>query len=175
METNELFRRRKSVRSYTGKLSETALRSVLDAAQLSPVGMGKFESVHLTVIQNALLDEIDRNAGAAFGDTSKHPLYGAPCLILVSTQLGDPANGNVPYSNAAIIAEGMALAAIDQKLGSCLIWGAVRALNTNPDLVAKLNLPNGFVPCCGVIIGETSDKMEIREIPAGRIAVDYIK
>lgn len=174
METNELFRRRKSVRSYTGKLSETALRSVLDAAQLSPVGMGRFESVHLTVIQNALLKEIDRNAGAAFGDADKHPLYGAPCLILVSARLADPANGNVPYSNAAILAESMALAAIDANLGSCLIWGAVRALNAKPALVAKLNLPDGFVPCCGVIVGETSEKMEVREI-SNRIAVDSIK
>lgn len=174
METNELFRRRKSVRNYTGKLSEAALRSVIDAAQLSPVGMGRFESVHLTVIQNALLNEIDRNAGAAFGDTGKHPLYGAPCLILVSAKFADPANGNVPYSNAAILAESMALAAIDANLGSCLIWGAVRALNANPALVAKLNLPDGFVPCCGVIVGETSEKMEVREI-SNRIAVDSIK
>lgn len=176
METKQVFKCRKSVRSYTGTIPEASLHSVLDAAQLSPVGMGKFESMHLTVIQDkAILDEIDKNASAIFGDASRHMLYGAPCLILISTQLGDPNTANVSYSNAAIMAENMALAAIDMILGSCLIWGAVMALNGNPDLVAKLNLPDGFIPCCGVVTGETLEKLDERDIPVDRIAVDYIK
>lgn len=176
METKQLFQCRKSVRSYTGTLSEEALHQVLDAAQLSPVGMGKFESLHLTVIQcRNLLDELDKNAGLAFGDASRHVLYGAPCLILVSTPIGDPNMANVSYSNAAIMADNMSLAAIDLGLGSCLIWGAIRALNANPDLVAKLGLPAGFVPCCGVVIGDTAETFEAKPVPTDRIAVDYIK
>ncbi|WKY48172.1 nitroreductase family protein [Eubacteriaceae bacterium ES3] len=175
METKQLFRVRKSVRDYTGKLSEEALQSVLDAAQLSPVGRGDFKSMHLTVIRNkSLLADIEKNAGEFFDDTSRQILYGAPCLILVSTILGDVKTINVPYSNAAIMANNMALAAIDSNIGSCLIWGAVMAMIYNPDLLKKLELPEGFLPCCGVVLGETDENFKERTVPLNRIAVEYI-
>ena len=44
----------------------------------------------------------------------------------------------------------------------------------NPELVAKLGLPEGHVPCCAVTLGDTDDTFPEREIPADRIAVSYI-
>ncbi|MCD8231300.1 MAG: nitroreductase family protein [Clostridiales bacterium] len=175
METLKALKTRKSTRSYTGALSDEALQTVLMAAQAAPVGMGQYDKIHLTVIKDkALLDEIDSAAGKFFGDPSRHPLYGAPCLILVSTPIPDPAAGNVSYSNAAVITENMSLTATDIGLGSCLIWGAVAALNQTPELVAKLNLPEGHTVCCGIVIGETTDELTEREIPADRISVTYL-
>ncbi|MCD8150260.1 MAG: nitroreductase family protein [Clostridiales bacterium] len=175
METLKTIKTRKSVRSYTGVLTDDELQTVLLAGQAAPIGMGKYETMHMTVIKNkSLLDELDKNAGNFFGDPSRHPLYGAPCLVLISTPIPDPAAGNVAYSNAAIMAETMALAATDLGIGSCLIWGAVAALNTNPDLVAKLSLPEGHTVCCGIVLGETTDELAEREIPADRISVSCI-
>ncbi len=175
METIVTMKTRKSTRSYTGALTEPELKSVLEAGEAAPIGMGKYDEMHLTVIQDKdLLNELDRNAAAFFQDPSRTPLYGAPCLIVVSTAVGNPAMANVPYSNAAVVAMNMHLMATDLGLGSCMIWGAIAALNTKPELVAKLGLPEGQVPCCGVVIGETTDTLEERDIPSDRIAVTYI-
>lgn len=175
METLKTINSRKSVRSYTGTLSDEALQTVLAAGLAAPIGMGKYEAMHMTVIRDsALLDELDKNAGTFFGDPARHPLYGAPCLILISTPVPDPAAGNVAYSNAAVMTQNMTLAATDIGIGSCLIWGAVAALNTKPELVAKLNLPEGHVVCCGIVLGETAETFDEKEIPADRIAISYI-
>lgn len=48
------------------------------------------------------------------------------------------------------------------------------ALSGNADLVSKLGLPEGFTPVCAVALGKTNERYEQREIPAGRIAVNYI-
>ncbi|MCI8993321.1 MAG: nitroreductase family protein [Eubacterium sp.] len=176
MEALKLMNCRKSVRSYTGKLTEEQLNAVLYAGQKAPVGMGKYETMHMTVIQDKdFLHELDRNAAEFMGDTSRTPLYGAPCLILISTPIPDPAAGNVQYSNAAIMAEHMALSAIDMGIGSCLIWGAVAAMNTKPELVAKLNLPEGHKVCCGIVVGETAEELSEREIDAKRVSVSYYR
>ncbi|MCD7981390.1 MAG: nitroreductase family protein [Clostridiales bacterium] len=175
METLKAINARKSVRSYTGALSDNALQTVLAAGQAAPIGMGKYDAMHMTVIRDSsLLAELDKNAADFFGNPSMHPLYQAPCLILISTPVPDPANGNVAYSNAAVMTQNMSLAATDIGIGSCLIWGAVAALNTNPALVAKLNLPEGHTVCCGIAIGETKDTFPERDIPADRIPVSYL-
>ena len=175
METLKTINTRKSVRSYTGALSEEALQTVLMAGQAAPVGRAKYETVHMTVIRDKeLLHEIDRAGAEFFNDPERKPLYDAPCLILLSTTVADPAAGNVPYSNAAIIVENMSLAATDLGLGSCLIWGCIAGLNQKPELVARLGLPEGQVPSCGLVLGETAEILEEREIPADRISVSYL-
>ena len=126
METFKTMTCRKSVRSYKSTLSDANLQKILMAAQAAPIGMGKYDTMHMTVIRNTeLLQELD----------------------LLATDLG---------------------------IGSCNIWGAIAALNTKPELVAKLGLPEGHVPCCAVTLGDTDDTFAEREIPADRIAVSYI-
>lgn len=175
METLKTINNRKSVRSYTGVLKDEDLKTVLLAGQEAPIAMGKYETMHMTVIRDAaLLEEIDRNAAAFFGDPERRPLYGAPCFIVISTAVPNSPQCNIAYSNAAIMAESMTLAATDLKLGSCCIWGAIAALGTNPELTAKLNLPEGHSACCGLVLGETNETIGDRDISADRISVSYI-
>lgn len=175
METLKAMNTRKSVRSYTGALSDEALQTVLKAGQAAPIGRGKYDTMHMTVIRDkSLLEEIDRAGAAFFGDMKLTPLYGAPCLVLVSTVIADPATANVPHSNAAVVIENMSLAATDIGIGSCLIWGCINGLNADAGLVAKLGLPEGHTVCCGIVLGETEDALEEREIPADRISVSYL-
>ncbi len=176
METLKTINNRKSVRKYTGALTEGALKTVLLAGEASPIGMGKYGDMHMTVIrEREILDGIERAANEFFKTINGKPLYGAPCLILVSTKLSGTPMDKIPYSNAAIVAENMHLAATDIGLGSCLIWGAINGLNNDQGLIKKLNLPEGHTPCCGVIVGETEEKFTDRIIPEGRISISYIK
>lgn len=99
-----------------------------------------------------------------------HALYNAPTLILVSSKEPAPMMENVAYSNAAIMVHNMALAATELGVGSCYIWGAVAAASHNPEILAELKLPEGFIPCCAICLGKTDEKYELREIPANRIA-----
>ncbi len=177
MDTLKAIRNRRSVRSYTGeKFAENDLQTILMAANAAPVGMGRYENVHLTVIENPeLLGAIDRNAAQVFGRPDMKPLYGAPLFILVSARPTMDAIGNTDYSNTAIVVHNMALAAVELGVGSCYIWGATMALAGNPELVAQLGLPDGFSPCCGIVLGATAEKYTDREIPEDRIATVFVK
>ncbi|HCC35230.1 MAG TPA: nitroreductase [Ruminococcaceae bacterium] len=177
METMNTINRRKSVRSYTGeKISESILQIILKAANEAPVGMGKYENVHLTVIENQeLLQAINEGAAKMFGQPDMQPLYGAPTYILVSEKPSRDSIGNIEYSNAAIIVHNMALAAVDLGVGTCYIWGATTALGANPALIKQLNLPDGFFPCCGIIVGVTTEQYTVRDFPDNRIETVYLQ
>lgn len=172
MELMSVFNQRKSVRSFTGEpISEETLQKLLHAANASPVGLAKYETLHLTVIKSkAILDEIEQNTARVFKAENRSFLYGAPELIIVSTSAVD----NVGYSNAAIVAQDMSLAAVDENVGVCHIWGCMMVLTSNEELLAKLKIPNGFTPTCAIAVGKTKEVYANREIPDNRIAVHYI-
>lgn len=172
METLKTIFSRKSVKTYTGEpVPQDKRDTVIKAALSSPVGMARFENIHLTVIENKeLLNAIDRNAAEFFGDPSRTPLYNAPILVVVST----PNKGNVDSANAAMIVHNMCLAAIELGMGSCAIYGATAALAQNAELVAKLNIPEGFVPTGSAIFGPTEETFAEREIPMDKMAITYI-
>ena len=178
MSTLDTILTRKSVRAYTGEpATAEEEKQVLLAAEAAPIAMGTYDSVHMTVIKDeGLLAKIDAAGGKMFGDPSIKPLYGAPEFVLISAKVpeGDLNGANVAFSNAAIMAENMTLEATELGLGSCLIWGAIRAVNADAALVAELGLPEGFTPCCGVIFGKTDEALAKREIDATRIATDTI-
>lgn len=174
MQTFENLYSRRSVRSYTGEgLSQRELAEILKSAYAAPVGKAQYQSLHLTVIENKdYLARWEAAVGEATGNPDAHPFYGAPVMILVSSEVGAPPMDNVAYSNAAILAEHMSLAAVELGLGSCLIWGAVRVLNTRPDLLAELPVPAGMKPCCGIILGKTDVEYTLREVAENRIKTD---
>lgn len=163
MELKEAMNTRKSIRSYTGEpISKEQLDAILTAAYEAPIGMGKYDSIHLTIISNKdLLNEIDKNAATFFGKPDVHPLYGAPTLIVISSN----DQGNVASANAGFILQNMSLAAVEEGVGHCDIYGALAALAQNKSLLAKLNLPDGFTPLGALVVGKTGETYEKREIP----------
>lgn len=177
MTTLDTLFSRHSVRSYTGcQLTASELDTVLKAANASPVGRAIYDTLHLTVIQDAaLLAEIDRNAAAFFGDASRTPLYRAPTLIVVSAKKPTVGQENVTFSNAAIVVHNMSLAAVALGLGQCCIWGATAALSKNEELVKKLHIPADFAPCCALILGKTNEEYALRDIPTERIGYNIIR
>lgn len=172
MEFSSVLENRRSIRSFTGEvISEEIRKKLLRAANASPVGLAKYESLHLTVIRDPeLLAEIEENTAQLFGGVRRNFLYGAPELILVSAAATD----NVGYSNAAIVVHDMALAAVDAGVGACHIWGCVVALSKNAGLIRKLGIPEGFTPACAVAVGMTDEVYSPREIPDDRISCNVI-
>lgn len=172
MHTFDAIFSRRTIRSYNGKAPEAAqLQQILKAAWASPVGRARFDTLHLTVITNP--DFLARwEETAAPGN---HPLYGAPVVILVSSAPIEETLINVNYSNAAIVTENMALAATDLGLGACHIWGIVNTLRQNAALLQELNLPEGFIPCCALALGQTDEIYTLREIPEEKIATSWLK
>lgn len=177
MNTLDTICSRKSIRTYTGEsITEEELNKILKAGNASPVGMAKYDNMHITIIKDkGLLKEIDEAGAKMFGKPDMHPLYEAPMLILISTKKPEPMMENVSYSNAAIIAHNMALEATELNIGTCYIWGAVSALFGSPETMQKLKLPEEFIPCCGITLGKMNDEYRIREISLDKISKNVIE
>jgi nitroreductase len=177
MELFDTLLSRKSIRSYTGEsIPAVDLQKILEVGNAAPVGKARFSTLHLTVIENQeLLKAFEECAAKDHNQPGFRPFYGAPTLITVSTMLDSENSNNVSFSNAAIMAYNMNLAATALGFGSCLIWGVFRAINKNPALVKRLELPEGFIPCCGIIVGKTKENYTPREIDKNRIGVNRIQ
>ena len=173
MNAIEAIKSRKSVRSFTGQIDEAKLAEVLSTVQVAPVGMKRYEDVKVVVVRDAqLLEQIDRCGQELFGRQTP-TLYGAPVLVIVAVKLTGQPMDNVAYSNAAGVVENMAIAAVETGLGACHIWGATMAMGSKPELLAKLNLPEGFVPTAGLVLGNTEEAYELRQ-PEQLIDVTYL-
>lgn len=172
---DNLFSRR-SIRSYNGKnITDAELGQILKAAYAAPVGRALFDTLNVTVISNR--DYLNKWEDYCESESGHRPFYGAPTVVLVSSLIPstDLKSVNVNFSNAAILVQNMAIAATELGIGSCHIWGAVRLLNGNGELLKELALPEGFVPCCAIILGHTDEKYELRDIPENKIRTDFIK
>jgi nitroreductase len=175
METLKALALRKSVRSYKNQpVEQQKLDGILKAGNHAP-NAGPFL---ITVIQNPdYLREINdaaltgmKNSGNEFlmqraALPGYQPLYGAPYLILLSA----PAEG-YGMANTSCAATNMTIAAADLGLGSCYVITPTLALDGKNTLSRKLNLPEGFVPMCGVLLGYAGDE----GFPAERPAADNI-
>ena len=166
MNTLETLFSRKCVRKYTDNITAEELDTILTAANAAPVGLAQYGSLHLTVISNPeMLQKINAATAAISNRPNANPIYGAPTLILVSYVKPEPARENLTYSNAAIVAHNMALAATELGLGVCYIWGVPKALLSAPELMAELGVPEGHIPCCSITLGKTDYVYTRREIP----------
>lgn len=171
---NAIFSRR-SVRSFNGKAPENdALKMIIKAANASPVGLGRYEDMHLTLVtSHELLERINAAGAKMFGRPDANVLYGAPVLVVVSTKSSSIEQmANVAYSNAAGIVENMALAAVELGVGACHIWGATAAVSSDKDLCSDLGIPDGFVPCCALALGMSDVLYNEREVPEDRISLN---
>lgn len=165
---------RKSVRSYTGEpLKQEEIDLLLTAAFSAPVGSRQFDLMHLTVITDReLLGEIDHCCAEMFGNPNISPLHNAPALIVVSAS--GEVNPQVASANTGAIVENMSLAATDAGIGSLFVWGAMAAVRNNAELLAKLELPEGYVIYGSLAAGATEEEFPEREIPKDKISVNYI-
>lgn len=177
METMKTIAMRQSCREYTGEqLTEAELSTVLEAANASPVGMGKFEDMMLTVVQKKdLLEKLDQAGAKFYGNPDMHPLYGAPTVIIASARDTGSDRRMVGFCNAACMVENMALAATDLGLGSVYLLGSIMALGADADLKKDMKIPVDFIPASAIALGATAQPLKERDLTVTKITVDYLK
>ncbi|MDO5520981.1 MAG: nitroreductase family protein [bacterium] len=166
METLKAINLRKSVRSYNGEqIPEETLNIILAAGAKAPVASGKYDSLHITVIQDPdILKEIfDTASDLVFKmiNIRKNMDFGAKTLILVSST---PAMmPGVEYANAACVLDHMILAATDQKVDNIIWGGAAAAVAQNESLLKVLEIPEGFKPLLCASFGYATEMQEPTE------------
>lgn len=161
MELFDVINKRFSNRKFLEKqIGNEDLDRILKAGMQAPVGRGRYEDMHITVIQDKnLLDEINKLV-------DRSVFYNAPTLVIISAK--DDGHG-LDRENSACVAMNMLLAATDLGLASIYL-NLVIGLIKNSDILNKLNLPLGFVPIVGVGLGY-ADGSHITE---HKIDVNYI-
>jgi nitroreductase len=173
METMKTILKRQSVRAFTEEqIKEDDLKTILQSGYAAPIGGAKFDSMHFTVIQKSdFLKRFRKSAADFVQKPDANPLYGAPTFIVISSNAVNP----VAYANAGCVIENMSLAATELGLGSVYIFGCIAALNADQEILKELELPEGFTPVSGIILGYPAAPLQEREIPFERIATNYIK
>ncbi|HIY00500.1 MAG TPA: nitroreductase family protein [Candidatus Blautia faecipullorum] len=158
---------RKSVRAYTQTpVEKEKTEAIIRAGSLAPV----FGQFHITVIENpGLLQEIGqvtlemmKNSGDEFlekraASKGYNPLYGAPVMILLSAPGGNDSKG-FNMANISCAAENMIIQASDLGLGTCFVMGPTIAFS-DPSLTKKIELPQGYIPLAGVLIGYPAESL----------------
>ena len=155
MEFTKTMLMRRSCRAYSDvQLHEDMVQALLESANLAPVGRKKYDEVHLTVVQNKqFLADWTGEHRQRVGDPNVSPFYGAPTVIVVSVKSPDGEPPLVAMANAACAVDHMHLRAADLGLGSVYIYGATTVLRGCPALMARLGLPEGFVPASSLAVG----------------------
>lgn len=155
MEFFEAVSARHSTRDYSAEpVSEASLKKILGAACAAPVGMGRYDALHLSVVSTPSgAAALHARMNALF---PQDPLYNAPVFILVSS-----ADSPMAGQNAACIIENVLLAAAAEGLSGCYIAGAIPKIAEDRALVRELGVPEGFRPVAGVLVGHPRNKKEL--------------
>jgi nitroreductase len=194
MDFNEVLKKRRSCRKFgNGQIAKAELDEILLAGINSPVGSNLCRDVHITVVQDKnvlealcaasnkrLQDRVTLKKLTEEIDSEKDtptmvPFYGAPAVIIVSHRKQDLQPG-IEYANVTSVVHTMHLAATNIGLGSVYVWGILEAMRLFPELdnSALLNLPDGFSPLMGLMVGYPVKPPPERELKKDKIAVNYI-
>lgn len=175
MNTLEAIAKRSSCRAYKEEqISGDQLEKILQAGNAAPVGMAKYNTIKMSVIQDKdLINKIDKEGMRFFarqGVEMEHPLYNAPTFILFSGS-----EGSMSLCNISCIIENMIIEATDLGLGSCYIMGNVAAVKGNGEIESAVGMPEGFELCAGLILGYPAEEPVSRELSADKIPTEYFR
>jgi len=143
-------------------LTDEQIKTVVDAALISPSAMN-LQPWHLTVVTDkAFLEEIDADGVAllaAMEDKKRYErimsrggklMYNAPCMIIVT-------NDGSKWSaiDSGIVCQSVTLAAHSIGLGSCILGlGAVPLLGPRGgEFKKRLKIPEGHEFAIGILVG----------------------
>jgi nitroreductase len=166
MNTLEAIATRKSTRNYKPEqIPEEALQTILEAGYAAPAAMARYDSLHITVVQNqTLLDRINAAASDAIFKTTgvrKNTDFGGKTLLFVSSM---PIHRvGTEYINVGIVMENMVLAATDLGIDSVILGGAPGAVAQDPELVKDLGIPEGYTPMLGVVFGYGAEDTPVKK------------
>ena len=155
MDTQEAILTRKSTRAFSNAaVSKDNIDAIVKAGAASPVAMARYDTLHITVIMdpeamrliNLATDELVFSLSGVKRNTD----YGAPAMILVSAMEED---GGYEKYNVGIVIENMVISATALGIDSVIVGGAPVAIKQDVSLMERLNIPAGFTPSLGVLLG----------------------
>ena len=164
METMKAIAVRQSVRKFKkDQIPDDVLETILKAGSAAPVGLGAFDSLHFTVIQNQeILNRISENAAEALGQPGASIIYNAPTLIVISSKKHEIEG--LAQANTGCTAENMLIAAADAGLGSIYLLYPIFAFNDESKLAEEIGIPEGFSFIGSVALGYSEDALTEREL-----------
>ncbi len=174
METFEAITTRYACRNYSDEqISDEELEKIIKAANAAPAASGDYSGLKITIVQNKeLCDMIDKEAAENFPMPIPHPTYGAPTLVVISS--APNANSElVPIANASCIAENIMVEANDLGINSLYMMGVPLFIQSNEEILEKLNLPQDHTPL--VVVGLGHDKDEVNVVKEERLSFEIIK
>ncbi len=175
MEFEKVLKRRVSCRSYlNGEVTKEQLQKIVDAAQIAPTALADYTKTHITVVSNKqLLDDIRSSCMFPKKDgTLGDPTYGVSALIILSAT--GPSEDSIEYCNIGCAIENMLLQATDMGLGSIFLWGYIKKLKEQPELIERLNIPKGYTILSSIGIGISANEFSEREIKQN-IKVNWVE
>lgn len=169
-----VIRSRCSTRAFTqGMVSEEELEQIIEAGRTAPIAGADYRMSHMTVLRDPeILAKIREGCMLKRKDgTAVDPMYGAQTIIFLSAT--GPSEDCIEYCNVACAIENMALTATSLGLGSVYLWGFLKKLRKQPDLIDLLQIPEGYTILSALAVGYSKDPIQPHE-PKGRIAVNYV-
>lgn len=166
METIKAISLRKSVRAYKAEqIPKEVLKIIVQAGFKAPVASGKYDSLHITIVQDKeILKQITEAASDIVYQMihiRKNMDFGAPILILVSS--APSITPGLEYANAACVLENMVLAATDQEIDSIIWGGAAVAVEKSVELKELLKIPVGYKTLLCASFGYAKEYEEPKE------------
>lgn len=167
MELDVCIKGRRSVRAYTEEpVAKEQIEAILEAGTWAPTGMDRqpwrfiiIEDKKLIKLVSDETKELVKKAMptlAAQYNTERDVCYNAPVLVLVCTEK-DPQWSNVNLLDSVLAAENMFLKAYELGLGTCYM-GFVNLLNSKPDVLRKIGVPENCDMMVPLIIGHPKTK-----------------
>lgn len=174
MELTNVLRTRRSIRAYKpDQITKEELNVILEAAALSPVGMGRNDREQLRVVQDRdILAALNADFAASIGNVEAQPTYGAPTVIFVLGKREDP--DILLGANAACIVQNMSLAATALGLGSVYLLGICNELKNSAQAAALLKIPADSRLVSALAVGYPAAPVELREPDLERFQTVYI-
>ncbi len=173
MKATEAIAKRVSVRKYKfEQIPEEALQAILAAGFAAPVASGRYDTLHISVVQdekllndlsNAVTDMVEKLLGKRMDKN-----FGAPTMVIVSGTPG--AVPGIEYANAACVLENMLIAATDMGIDN-IIWGGAAAVAQQESFAERIGIPAGMKPllCASFGYAETPQEAKKHVIEVNRV------
>lgn len=168
MDAMQCLLERRSIRKYLPQqIREEELDAVLKAATYAPTAKGT-QSPLIVAVRDADDIAVMRKLNAQINGTDSDPFYGAPCVVVVFAEKGNP-NG---VQDASLVLGNMMNAAYAEGLGSCWINRARQTfeLPEGKALMEKWGIGDGWEGVGNCILGYADCALPVpKERKAGYI------
>ena len=170
MELDACIKGRRSVRAYTNEfVSESQLKAIIEAGTWAPSGMNRQPWKFIVIEDKKKIKTVSDETKTLVRKTipelaSRYEIeteadvicYNAPVLILICAEK-DKQMENLNLIDCVLAAQNMFLKAYEQGLGTCYM-GFVTLLNTNPEVLRKIGVPENYQIMVPFILGHPKTK-----------------